>query len=70
MQRGFVNPKAVVQLRSRLKTWPGSSQARRAEPSLFTFSLVRVSALMSLRADICGLFQRERAAVALAAERS
>lgn len=38
--------------RSSLKTWPGGSQASRAESSLFTFSLVHASALVSLHADV------------------
>lgn len=57
-----------MQFRSRLKIWLESSQVSRAEPSLFTFSLIRVSALRSLNTGICGLFQRKRAAVALAAK--
>lgn len=59
-----------MQFRSRLKIRSGSSRASRADPSLFTFSLVHASALMSLHADVCGLFQCKRAAVGLAAESS
>lgn len=57
-----------MQFRSRLKIRLESSQVSRAEPSVFTFSLVRVSALRSLNTDICGLFQHKWAAVVPAAK--